>query len=129
MTTIQAPCLPPVSGTAHISKHHPPKEVTWLADACVSGDFNSIQTFFESYLTNWSPEKHGLHEFWPVLLTAVSYDRPHIVSYLLDLGLPLVSIHVERATSTKSTAIFDVFLQHGWNINKQRSETQPPTLA
>lgn len=133
MATVQASCLPPVSGAAHVaesySEHYSPKEVTSLVNACVSEDFDSVQNIFKSYLMNRSPENHELHTFWPVLLTAVTHNCPKIVSHLLDLGLPLVSMHVEQAIKTKSTAIFDVFLQHGWKINEQLSETKPPALA
>ncbi|RLM00455.1 hypothetical protein CFD26_106099 [Aspergillus turcosus] len=129
MATIPASYVPPPSFTPRSVEHYPPKEVTPLANASASGDFDTVQRILGSYLANRSPESYTLQEFWPVLLTAIAYDRPEIVSYLLDVGIPLSLVHIQQATETKSAAISDVFLRHGWNINEPLSETQPPALA
>lgn len=129
MTTIPASYVPPPSFTPRSVEHYPPKEVTPLANASASGDLDTIKRILGSYLADRSPEKYALQEFWPVLLTALAYDYPEIVSYLLDVGIPLALVHVQQAIETKSAAVFDVLLRHGWNINEPLSETQPSALA
>lgn len=37
--------------------------------------------------------------------------------------------HIEQAIEIKSTAIFDVVLQHGWDINGGLTETEPTAFA
>jgi hypothetical protein len=43
--------------------------------------------------------------------------------------VPFGLLGIQQAIETRSTAMFNVLLQHGWNINQALSETQPPALA
>lgn len=83
------------------AEHFPPKEVRPLADASASGDLDTIKQILDSYLANQPPGDYELHEFWPVLLTALAYGHPEITSYLLDMGIPLSRVHVQRAHRNK----------------------------
>ena len=129
MATIPASYDPPPTFNSRSVQHYPPKEVIPLANASASGDFVTVKGILGSYLAGRSPENYALQEFWPVLLTALAYDRPEIVSYLLDIGIPWALVHVQQAIETKSATLFDVFLRHVWNINEPLGETQPPAFA
>ncbi|KZF20702.1 ankyrin repeat protein [Xylona heveae TC161] len=129
MAAIQASHAPRTSSTPRFFQHYPPKEISSLADASAAGDLDTVRNILQSYIKCQSPEDSRLQEFWPVLLTALSYDRAEIVSYLLDAGIPLSSLHIQQAVRTKSADIFEVFLRHGWDINAPFSETQPSALA
>jgi hypothetical protein len=64
-----------------------------------------------------------------VMMDAVEYDCPGIVSELLRCGMTLHFTFALRAISGKSKDILDIFLQNGWNINEPISETEPPVLG
>jgi hypothetical protein len=118
-----------VSSMPGYIKLFPAAEITPLASACALGDFDRVQAIFKSYLLNRSAEDQKLYELWPALLEAVSHVRTQVVSYLLGQGVPLASVHIDQAIKVQSPAIFDAFLQHGWDINNPLIETQPPALA
>ena len=126
MASAQAPDLVPALPHADF---RPPKEVAPLVEATISGDLHRVREILKSYLTSRSLENYNLNKLWPVLFTALEHDRPVVVSHLLGLGLRLTYSYVDRAIKTKSTAIFDVFLQHGWNINEPLTRMRPPALA
>jgi hypothetical protein len=65
----------------------------------------------------------------PALLTALAHNHAEIASYLLAHGVPVGLLDIQQAIETRSMAIFNVLLQHAWNINQPLSETQPPALA
>lgn len=63
--------------------------------------------------------EYAFHQFWPAITAAVEYNRPEIASYLLAQGVPTGLTATNQAIETRSTAIFDVLLQYGWDINQQ----------
>lgn len=110
-------------------EHRRPKEVAALATACASGDLEDAKGILGAYLIGRSPENYALHKFWPALLTALAHNHAEIAPCLLAHGVPFGLLDIQQAIETRSTAIFNVLLQHAWNINQPMSETQPPALA
>ncbi|RMJ28607.1 hypothetical protein PHISP_00567 [Aspergillus sp. HF37] len=110
-------------------EHRRPKEVAALATACTSGDLEDAKRLIGTYLLGRSPENHALHKFWSTLLTALAHNHAKIASYLLAQGVPFGLLDIQQAIETRSTAIFNVLLQHGWNVNLPLSETKQPALA
>ena len=129
MANTQAPSIPPFPGVVHVSDCFSNEDATALVNACVEGDLGRVQTFFKSLRANQPSGDLELYSYWPMLLAAVAHDRPDIVSYSLDQGLQLGPMCIEQAIRTKSIAIFDVLLRHGWEINQQLSELTPSALA
>lgn len=91
--TIQAPYTQP---SLFPAEHYPSKKITPLADASASGDLDNIKQILGSYHANRSPGNYELQEIWLALLTAIAYEHPGITSYLLDVGIPLSRLHVQR---------------------------------
>ncbi|KAL1637624.1 hypothetical protein SLS58_009227 [Diplodia intermedia] len=112
-----------------ISQSEPPKEVTRLVRECILGRLDQVKEIFQGYLENPDHAESRLYGFWPVLLTAIEYNQPEIVRYLLSLGIPLERMHVEQAIKTESIPIFNVLLHHGWKINQPMGNYAPPALA
>lgn len=64
----------------------------------------------------------------PALLAAVQHNQPAVVSLLLDEGFIIGHEVVRLAISTRSFAILQAFVDHGWNINKQLGPSMAPAL-
>lgn len=120
---------PGFSPTQSLSPHDPPSEIKPLVYACITGQLDQVKEIFQGYLTRQDYTEDALYEFWPVLLTAIEYDKPEIVRYLLCLGIPLEPMHIQKAIETKSTSIFDVLINHNWDINQSLGDFKPPALA
>lgn len=71
-------------------------------------------------------------DLWPfkaVLSGAVQNGNTHLASYVLDRGLKIELYAVMYALDIKTVDMFQVLLDHGWDINMPLGETSPPCLA
>ncbi|KAL8781972.1 MAG: hypothetical protein Q9213_005756 [Squamulea squamosa] len=69
---------------------------------------------------------------WPfkaVLSGAVETTNTAVASNVLDRGLKIELYAVMRALDSPSTGMFQIFIDHGWDINMPLGETMPPCLA
>jgi hypothetical protein len=110
----------------------PPLEITTLARLCFTGDITAnddINLAFHSELETYYKHGHRSLDLWPVLLTAIQYERPGIITLLLSRGLQLNSMYVYEAVATGSKDVFEAFLKSGWDLNKPLGTFDPPVLA
>jgi len=111
----------------------PPKEVETLKSACTFGQVNEVHGILSYYLmkhpVNPYTGRPNVSIFRSSLQTAVKLDRPVIVSYLLFNRIGEDCLPVYEAVQSASLAVFQVFLDYGWNINEPRGKLHPPALA
>ena len=60
---------------------------------------------------------------------AVQNRRKDVVEYLLAIGVPVGPNHAKAATLNKDTAVLELFLEYGWDINDQIEWAAPPAFA
>ncbi|KAL0942044.1 ankyrin repeat protein [Colletotrichum truncatum] len=66
----------------------------------------------------------------PVLCFAIRQHQTQIVSYLLDEGMEVsVLAEVEAADCKCDSSMWEVFLNHGWDINNSHSAADAPALG
>ncbi|KAL9111606.1 MAG: hypothetical protein Q9187_007899, partial [Circinaria calcarea] len=97
--------------------------------------FSSLQ-----YLPGHKPNGYDqcyTYPFLPALCTAIELNHVPVIRYLLDQGFPINQYVLEYAfkrrpegadRNTRSTDVFQAFLDHGWDINQQWTASLPPSL-
>ncbi|KAK5128185.1 hypothetical protein LTR08_004076 [Meristemomyces frigidus] len=63
------------------------------------------------------------------LQLAVHHQRQQIVEYLVSRGAPVGTSSARYATANKDKAALEVFLEHGWDINRPLGSHDPPPLT
>lgn len=116
-------------GAARIPRSDISEEIIPLIDACSSGDLTALRQAFDGQTADHELDSYDEYKLWPLLSEAVVQDRPQIVSFLLDMGVPVSEVVVKYALEAKSTAIFEVLLEHNWDFQEPMSELNPPPLA
>ncbi|KAL8919570.1 MAG: hypothetical protein Q9208_006687 [Pyrenodesmia sp. 3 TL-2023] len=105
-----------------------------LTEACAQGSTTRVRACLERWrgmaspVPRRPPSKPTLH-LQPALLAAIQNNHPAVVSLLLDQGFIIGHEVVRAAIETRSFAILQAFLNHGWNINKQLGPTMAPALS
>lgn len=109
----------------------PPSEIPFLARLCITGDLEhiNVNSTFHAKLDAYFQKGHQTPELWPVLLAAVEYARPKIITLLLSQGLAIHQMHVLQAVRTKSKEVLQALLDSGWDINQPLDTFYPPVLA
>jgi hypothetical protein len=120
------PLLPPPSKPI-------PVEVGLLKLATAAGSLQDVHQILSQYILAQSPDpttgQIKLTLFHSSIVEAITKNYSTILSYLfyMRVGEPYSSIYL--ALQGRSSAIFEVFLNHGWNINEPIQRTQPPALG
>lgn len=105
-----------------------------LQGACAKGLVEEVR----SYLAAWRnmadpvpprPPRKPTLGLQPGLLAAVRHNQAEAVSFLLDEGFILEHEAVRIAISNQSIAVLQVFLDHGWKINRKVGGTMGPPLS
>ncbi|KAI4117143.1 MAG: hypothetical protein LQ338_007602 [Usnochroma carphineum] len=106
-----------------------------LSTAVDGGDLATIRQVLETWPSQPSSGIDSgdyVPELWPfkaVLSGAIEKGNPEIVSDVLDRGLKIELYAVMLALDLQSMEVFQVFIDHGWDINMPLGETTPPCLA
>ena len=74
-------------------------------------------------------DAYPMYYLHPALEAAVIGNRIHVVSYLLDNEFRYHDPAITAAIRGSSTGSLELFLRHGWNINKCRRNSEPPPLS
>jgi len=128
--------LPPVMGRPPSSEfvfldpqRYPLRDITPMIQASIAGDLSKVQEALDSYLREQGSHDPKLYKFDCVLTEAIQWKQSEIISFLLSAGVPLEKVHCYKATEVKSTAVYEVFLQNGWDINRPLDIYEPPALG
>ena len=97
-----------------------------LLTAAQSGDNSQVQTLVEQWRAKFSPSELTATHLRQPLVESLVANQARVVSYLLDQGAELDSHLVTLApVEETSTDMFQVFLDHGWDINSITSNGAP----
>ena len=72
---------------------------------------------------------YPMYHLHPALEAAVIGNRIHVVSYLLDNEFRCRDPSITAAIRGPSIGSLELFLRHGWNINKCRRNSEQPPLS
>lgn len=94
--------------------------------AAREGDLSRVQDLVEQWRANLSPSELTASHLRQPLVESLVANQAQVVSYLLDQGAELDSHLVTLApVEETSTDMFQVFLDHGWDINGITSNGAP----
>ena len=97
-----------------------------LLQAIREGDLFSVKEYVEQWRENISAAQLTNSHLRQPLVEALVANQSQIASYLLDQGAKLDSHNVTLAPiKESSTQMFQVFLDHGWDINSITSNDAP----
>lgn len=99
-----------------------------LEKASKEGDLITLQRIFDEFRGTTAAE-HWLKAPGSSLFFAVQNRRTAVVEYLLNHGVSLDINHIQAAIFNKDTALLELFLHYGWDINKAVEWAVPPPLA
>ncbi|KZL78099.1 ankyrin repeat protein [Colletotrichum tofieldiae] len=108
-----------------------------LCDACVQGQLDEFKRLIKEWkemgpaaMPPPGPEQYPIGSLEPILYFAIRRHQAAIVSYLLDEGLKFGRLaQIEASQSRCRPPMWQVFLDHGWDINHTDSPADPPPLA
>ena len=106
-----------------------------LQTAIEVGDLATISQLLQSWPTQPDSENNSgdyVPDLWPfkaVLSGAIEKGNIELSSYVLDHGLKIELYAMMLALQSPSAGIFQVFVDHGWDINTPMGEKWPPCLA
>jgi hypothetical protein len=98
-----------------------------LSNAATSGDLALVQTVVEQWKAQLHPSPLTPKHLQSAMAAAVSSHHPTIVSYLLDRGAQVSpnNIVVALGETDATIAMFQTFLDHGWDINSKTGLGNP----
>lgn len=121
MTTI-SPSSPLASYPPSVPCHTSKQMIEEMKAACTSKDARRFRELLSAI------PQDDIRDLDPVIMAAVRYQCPEIVSDLVRRGFPVHSDHVLEAIKYKSKDILSVFWRNGWGINEPVSELKPSVL-
>ena len=128
----QSESPPSLSNGVH-RDYDPSMDIEQVTNASAAGQLNEVHRLLSKYISMQLPDVEtgqiDLRLFSPALSAAVTNHHKTIVSYLLFMRLPLTCLPTTEAIRTKSSSIFQTFLDYGWDINEPMSRITPPALA
>lgn len=105
-----------------------------LREACANGQTEEARECLrrwknvENPVPRRPPKRPTVH-LHPAMLAAVENDHPSTMSMLLDEGFFIGYEAVRAALTNRSTAMLQVFLDHGWNVNRTLGPIMAPALS
>ena len=97
-----------------------------LLTATQRGDIGQVQALVEQWRAKLSPSDLTASHLRQPLVESLVTNQARVVSYLLGQGAELDSHIVTLApVEETSTDMFQVFLDHGWDINSITSNGAP----
>ncbi len=105
-----------------------------LREACAHGRTEEARKLLTEWKNNPNPvprrpPKRPTVLLHPALLAAVQENHLATASMLLDEGFLISYEEVRAALTNRSTAMLEVFLNHGWNINRTLGPSMAPGLT
>jgi hypothetical protein len=108
-------------------------EIKILKLASTEGRLQDIHQILSQYLLTQAPDsitgKLRLSIFYESIVEAILHQYPSILSYLFFMRVGEPAFFIKTAIEVRSPAIFQVFLDYGWDINEPLERTMPPALG
>ena len=97
-----------------------------LREACVQGDLESVQSLLDQWQSHLLPSALTPKHLQSPLAGSIAAGKTEVVSYLLDHGAELSPLNITQAVARhSSTEMFQIFLDHGWDINSKTDMREP----
>lgn len=110
-----------------------PVEVELLRLATAAGSLQDVHQILSQYILTQSPDRTTgqlkLALFHTSIVEAIAKNYSIILSYLFYMRVGEPSSSMYLALQVRSSTIFEIFLNYGWNINEPIQRTQPPALG
>lgn len=110
-----------------------PSETKVLEAASAAGRLDEVHQILAQYLIEHGPDpetgKLDLGMFCASIYHAIINNHPTIVSYLFYWRIGTPSTYLPSALQVRSTVIFQIFLDYGWDINQPYDRISPPSLG
>jgi hypothetical protein len=108
-------------------------DVKILKLASTKGRLQNVHQIFSQYLLTQVPDnttgKLRLNIFYESIIEAILHEYPSVLSYLFFMRIGEPAFYAKTVIEVRSPAIFQVFLDYGWDINKPLERTMPPALG
>lgn len=89
-----------------------------LCAASASGNLKTVKTELQLWKSRLLPSEITAKHLNEALRSAITAGHSSIVSFLLDQGAQLSPIMILEGLH-ETTSMFQVFLDHGWDINER----------
>jgi hypothetical protein len=110
-----------------------PVEVKLLREASAQGHLQDVQQILSQYLSTQGLDpitsQIKLAMFRDSILEAIAHNHSDILSYLFSMQVGEPLLYINQAIAAESNSIFEVFLYHGWDINKPVERAMAPVLG
>lgn len=110
-----------------------PTEAELLSVFSAAGKLRDVHQVLVQYLLAHEPDpvtgELDLTVFTRSICQAIASEQPAVVSYLFFMRVGKPSDYIFNACRVRSTSIFEVFLQHGWDINQPVDQKDAPVLG
>lgn len=110
-----------------------PTETELLPVLSAAGKLRDVHQILVQYLLAHEPDpvtgKLDLTMFTRSICQAIASKQPAVVSYLFFMRVGKPSDYIFHACQARSTSIFEIFLQHGWDINQPVAQMDTPVLG
>jgi len=104
-----------------------------LLEHARAGRLQNAHATICQYMSTQTPDpitgRLELRLFYESIKAAIANRHTAVVSYLFFMRIGEPSLYVYEALEARSTAIFQVFLNHGWDINKPLGRNKAPPLG
>ncbi|OBT57874.1 hypothetical protein VE04_02095 [Pseudogymnoascus sp. 24MN13] len=94
-----------------------------------AGNLQGVQNTFSEWLEDNPSNISKIGRFYLCIGDAIECSQHEILTYLLSEGFPLDMFDISLATRRKERRALEIFIAHGWNINKPRTNRDPPLLS
>jgi hypothetical protein len=93
-----------------------------------AGNLPGVQNTFSEWLEDDPSNISKIGRFYLCIGDAIECSQHEILTYLLSEGFPLDMFDISLATRRKERRALEILIAHGWNINKPRTNRDPPLL-
>jgi len=107
----------------------PPPEVLQLEIASASGDMAAVKDILQQWSERPEDEQINKDLFASSFKFAMENGHVCVASYLIDNGIIMNEAHFKLAMEKKSYSFLQLYLYHGFDINRPQSYLDPPPLS
>lgn len=88
-----------------------------IKEAITTDDLEQVQSLLQQWQSDASLPAPTSEHLTYLVTKAARHDRPAILGYLLDQGGEITSGTTLNTANGGSAAVFQVFQDHGWDVN------------
>ena len=112
-------------GTPPPTSNQIPSLIHHIQELGIEDNEQQLRDFFDRTLS----DDHNVRQFSGVMSYAIWSNKVRLVEELLRRKMPLSPLYVVEAVKARAKGVLEKFFHHGWDINRQMGEMEPPVLA